>query len=48
MRLGEEQYYVEDGIYAIGFKGKGKVSGKGGTGECYNFGSMGHFSPERP
>ncbi len=40
----EEQYYDQDGVYAIGFKDKG---GKG-KGERYNCGATGHFSRECP
>jgi hypothetical protein len=28
----EDEYYDQDGIYAIGFKGKGKGRGRGGKG----------------
>ena len=47
----ESYDYKQDGVYAIGLKGKGKgKGGKGGKGkgESYKCGSTGHFSRECP
>ncbi len=38
--------YDQDGVCAIGFKGKSKGKGGKGKGECYNCESTGHFSRE--
>ncbi len=39
--------YHEDGVYAVGFKGKGKGKVKR-KGECYSCGGPGHLSRDRP
>ena len=44
----EEQYFDQDGVYAIGFKGKGKGNGAKGKGYWYNCGATGHCSRECP
>ncbi len=36
--------YSQDGVHAVGFKGKGKRKRGKGQGECNNCGSTGHFS----
>ncbi len=42
----EEQYYDQDGVFAISFKGKGMGKGIKGKGECYDWGATGNFSKE--
>ncbi len=43
-----EQYYDQDGVDTIGFKGKGRGKGGKGKGKCYNCGATRHFSRECP